>query len=61
MVYTLSGGNVMRVTYVGKAGSNKPPTISNFKVSKVSGPIPYVGTFKVTATDPEQDSLSYTW
>lgn len=40
---------------------NRPPTITSVSVNKASGELPFHITAMVSATDPENDLLSYEW
>ncbi|RYD95128.1 MAG: Crp/Fnr family transcriptional regulator, partial [Sphingobacteriales bacterium] len=40
---------------------NRPPAISKLTVDKTSGNLPLTITARITATDPENDALSYVW
>jgi cytochrome c551/c552 len=40
---------------------NRSPVVKNIKVDKTSGSLPFVATFSVTASDPENDALTYAW
>ncbi len=40
---------------------NRSPVVKNIKVDKTSGSLPFVSTFSVTASDPENDVLTYAW
>ncbi len=42
-------------------GGNRPPEISSLKVSKPAGLLPFSGTAKVHAKDPENDAITYKW
>lgn len=51
-------GSVRKISYF---AGNQPPTINTASASPTSGPAPLAVTFTGTASDPENDSLSYTW
>jgi cytochrome c551/c552 len=40
---------------------NRPPAVTNITASKAYGKLPLPVIFKVAATDPEHDKLTYTW
>ena len=40
---------------------NRSPVVKNIKVDKTSGAIPFSAKFSVSASDPENDKLTYTW
>ena len=42
-------------------GGNRPPKIAAIKVDKTSGALPLTLKATVTATDPENDAMTYTW
>lgn len=42
-------------------GGNRAPVIAEVSVDKTSGKNPLTATFTVDASDPENDSLTYTW
>jgi cytochrome c551/c552 len=42
-------------------GGNRPPVVTDVKVDKTSGKNPLQVTVTATASDPENDALTYTW
>jgi cytochrome c551/c552 len=42
-------------------GGNRPPVVTEVKVDKTSGKSPLQVTVTATASDPENDALTYTW
>ncbi|MDA1269507.1 MAG: PQQ-dependent sugar dehydrogenase, partial [Bacteroidetes bacterium] len=42
-------------------GGNRPPVVTEVKVDKTSGKSPLQVTFTATASDPENDAITYTW
>jgi len=40
---------------------NRSPVVTGISVDKTSGALPFTATFRVEASDPENDPLSYTW
>ena len=42
-------------------GGNRPPVVTDVKVDKTSGKSPLQVTLTATASDPENDVLTYTW
>ncbi len=40
---------------------NRPPEIGNLKLGKTAGLLPFKGKVQVTAKDPENDQMSYSW
>lgn len=51
-------GSVRRVTFF---GGNQPPVVTSASGSPVTGNAPLNVSFTSTATDPNNDSLTYTW
>ncbi|HUH47475.1 MAG TPA: PQQ-dependent sugar dehydrogenase, partial [Arenibacter sp.] len=49
------------LSYIDYNSGNRPPLVENLTVDKISGKLPLTVTAKVTATDREQDPLSYIW
>ena len=47
-----------RIDYL---AGNRPPKITELKVEKTSGSLPYTLNASVEAKDPENDNLTYTW
>ena len=42
-------------------GGNRPPVVTEVKVDKTSGKSPLQVTLTATASDPENDAITYTW
>ncbi|MEY3644826.1 MAG: hypothetical protein RLZZ207_1521 [Bacteroidota bacterium] len=42
-------------------GGNRPPVVTEVKVDKTTGKTPLQVTFTATASDPENDAITYTW
>jgi cytochrome c len=42
-------------------GGNRAPSVTNVTVDKTSGKIPLTVKMQATVTDPERDTMSYTW
>jgi cytochrome c551/c552 len=42
-------------------GGNRPPVVTDVKVDKTSGKSPLQVTLTATASDPENDAITYTW
>ena len=52
-------GSVRRISYIG--AGNTSPEITNFSTNAISGSPPLTVNFSVTATDAENDALTYRW
>lgn len=67
-IYVLEYGNgwftknpeacITRIDYL---PGNRPPAVSDLKVNRTTGNLPYVLNATVKALDPENDPLTYTW
>ncbi len=49
------------LTRIDFIAGNRPPVIKNFTVNKTTGALPFQVSLSATATDPENDKLTYLW
>ncbi|MFW2514662.1 PQQ-dependent sugar dehydrogenase, partial [Demequina sp. SO4-13] len=54
----IATGQIRRIVY---EGGNQAPTITTAEADVNSGPAPLTVAFSASATDPENDPLTYTW
>jgi cytochrome c len=53
-----SDAGISRIDYL---PGNRPPKITDLTIEKTNGNLPFILTASVTATDPENDPISYIW